>query len=410
MKEIPQWSLLVTAAEEEEEAEEQEAMAILLRKSGSASSSEATAPLKKKVMNTSKMSDSSEPEHQQQAMAAKKRVSEVLARVKRAYGYLYAALPADIRLLIADVPQGYAYGIWSFLEKRYRNTEQDSVAALWKEYIMMKQDEEESFDGYKARVDAALELLTHAKQDPPAGLYSTLMLWNLRVNYSTAVLTLKTSGRLSSASKIDWAYIVQFMNEFERNQRDLEGGPPFERVMSARSRSRHEDNKSEKETTTRQSSSHRRSEVRCFNCEQMGHYANECSQPKSNSKWRENQERSHQDKSNKKKKKKNRATDDSPSSSSSSSSCSDSDDRDTAISSDEEEEKKYDRPRRDRSVTGDRYFGKTSRRTGTPVPGPGGGGGTRNSRSTGRASMARGVTGATWKDLDDFERENGRSY
>ena len=64
-------------------------------------------------------------------MEAKKKVSDMIGRSKKAYGFLFAALPADHRQLIADVPQGYAFGIWSFLEKKYRNTEQDSVMALW---------------------------------------------------------------------------------------------------------------------------------------------------------------------------------------------------------------------------------------------------------------------------------------
>src|SRR5689334_887380 len=40
--------------------------------------------------------------------AAKKEVSELIARSRKAYGFLYAALPTDLRQLIADVPQGYA--------------------------------------------------------------------------------------------------------------------------------------------------------------------------------------------------------------------------------------------------------------------------------------------------------------
>lgn len=54
--------------------------------------------------------------------AAKKEVSELISRARKAFGYLYAALPADLRQLVADVPQGYAYGIWSFPEKKFRNT------------------------------------------------------------------------------------------------------------------------------------------------------------------------------------------------------------------------------------------------------------------------------------------------
>ena len=50
-------------------------------------------------------------------------VAASMERSRRAYGLLDAALPKDIQLLIADVPRGYAYGIWSFLERRYQNTD-----------------------------------------------------------------------------------------------------------------------------------------------------------------------------------------------------------------------------------------------------------------------------------------------
>ena len=102
----------------------------------------------------------------------------------------------ELRQLIADVPQGYAFGIWSFLEKKFRNTEQDTVMSLWTRFVRLAQEADETFDVYKARVDSVLELLTHAKQTPPAELYAALLLWNLQPRYATAVLTLKTSERL----------------------------------------------------------------------------------------------------------------------------------------------------------------------------------------------------------------------
>jgi hypothetical protein len=94
------------------------------------------------------------------------------------------------------VPQGYAYGIWSFLEKRFRNTEQDTVMSLWQRLMTLDQEVDETHDIYKARVDSVMELLANAKQQVPPGLYASLLLWRLQPRYATAVLTLKTSDRL----------------------------------------------------------------------------------------------------------------------------------------------------------------------------------------------------------------------
>ena len=73
-------------------------------------------------------------------LQAKKRVADLIGRSRKAFGFLYAALPADLRQLVADVPQGYAFGIWSFLEKKFRNTEQDSVMALWERFTTCRQE------------------------------------------------------------------------------------------------------------------------------------------------------------------------------------------------------------------------------------------------------------------------------
>ena len=145
---------------------------------------------------------------------AKQRVADMISRSRKAYGYLYAALPVDLRPLIADVPQGYAFGIWSFLEKKFRNTEQDSIMALWERITTVSQEADELYDVYKARVDSINELLINAKQTLPSGLYASLLLWRLQPRYATAVLTLKTSDRLKDPSTIDWLAITEYMAQY----------------------------------------------------------------------------------------------------------------------------------------------------------------------------------------------------
>jgi hypothetical protein len=276
---IPQWERLNAAVQADARTEEQAAFAALLGGStpspprttaqGGASSSKLSAADDEPFVKKETLTPAQE--------TAKARASAALARVRKAYGYLWAALPADLRLLVADVPQGYAYGLWHFLEKKFRSTEQDSVATLWSQLVCLSQDASELFDAYKARVDSVQELLVHAKETVPAGLYSTLVLGRLLPAYSTAVLTLKTSDKLKDAAAIDWRGIADYMAAYERTQQSLgDAAGSADRAMAARAQQ-----KGTKPQFVKGGGGGRPlSEINCFNCNRMGHYASNCTQPK----------------------------------------------------------------------------------------------------------------------------------
>jgi hypothetical protein len=260
---FPEWKAVVESIAADEKAEEQAAIDEML---GRTPSSAAAA------------SSSKGPTAEQ--LKRKQRVIDAVARVRKAYAILYAALPSDLRVLIVDVPQGYAFGIWSFLEKKFRSTEQDSVMALWERLTSMRQDasndanNDENFAEYKARVDSVVELLQNAKQIVSTGLYASLLLWRLRPQYSTAVLTLKTGDRLQDTDKIDWSYIADYMAQFERSQLGLSDTSPAEgndRGYGARQPQQPGNNQQKKSANM--------SAVKCFNCNKMGHFAADCSKP-----------------------------------------------------------------------------------------------------------------------------------
>lgn len=259
VREIVQWRALAAAVQANAEAEEQDAIDLIL--------GAALAPVKREAQTPAEVQ-------------AKQRVTDLISRSRKAYGYLYAALPVDLRPLIADVPQGYAFGIWSFLEKKFRNTEQDSVMALWERMTTMSQEADETHDVYKARVDSGAELLAHAKQTLPPGLYASLLLWRLQPRYATAVLTLKTSDRLKDPSTIDWPAITEYMAQYERSQLGLgdtdSPGAGSDRAMAARAKSY----ASASSGGSKPSGGNRdNSGIECFNCHTLGHYASKCPQP-----------------------------------------------------------------------------------------------------------------------------------
>jgi len=255
-QEIPQWEDLLKVVRADAVAREQAAFALLLKGGAGASSSNA---------------EKREAAPDDQQLAAKQLAIGAIGRAKKAFGFLYAALPTDLKLLVAGVPQGYAYGIWVLLETKFRNTEQDNVGDLWAQFVNLAQEPEEKFDEYKARADAVLALLTHAKETPPAGLYSYVLLWKLQPRYEQAVLALKASGQIKDPAKIDWASVVGFMSNHERSQGRYddtlreghgEGGP---RAFATRSRG---------QAQTQANGSN----YECYNCGETGHIARNCEQ------------------------------------------------------------------------------------------------------------------------------------
>lgn len=200
--------------------------------------------------------------------------TEAVARTKKAYALLHQALPEDLRRLMEHVPQGYAYGIWNWLEKRFQSTEQDNVGDLWDEFTKLSMEEDEFFEVYKARVDRVFGLLVHAKDKPSPGLYAHRLLWKLSSSYNPAVLALKASGKLKDASKIDWDEIVTFVNNHERSER---------RLANADDRGYGTGQLAAVAATARgvRSGDHRRGgDVECFNCGGSGHIARFCKKPR----------------------------------------------------------------------------------------------------------------------------------
>jgi hypothetical protein len=268
---FPHWKEVVAAIDADEKAEEQAAIAEMLGKNSAAAAGSTT---------TAAASSTKTAEQ----IKRKQRVIDAVARVRKAYAFLYAALPADLRSLVADQPQGYAYGVWNFLEKKFRNTEQDSVMALWEQLTSLRQDtnSDENFAEYKARVDSVRELLENAKQQIGSGLYASLLLWRLRPAYQTAVLTLKTGDKLLDTDKIDWQYIAEWMSQFERSQQGLNdtaagaAGGEGDRAYAAKQQQKSWSNVAGQQKKQPADLSH----IKCYNCNVMGHYASDCKQPR----------------------------------------------------------------------------------------------------------------------------------
>ena len=295
-KAIPQWAALVAAVDADAATAEQDAIALLLAAPAAVKSTATSSPTAMKGSTTPTTAAAPDTA----TVAAQKQVAALLGRGRKAFAILHSALPSDLRPLVADVPVGYAYGIWSFLEKKFRNTEQDSVASLWADLTTLSQESSESFDEYRARVESVVELLKHAKQSVPSGLLASILLWRLQPRYAPVILALKTADRLTDTDSIDWRQIAETINQFERSQLGLgeADSAAADRAMAARTSSRPAEAPWQKvgaSSSTRLSSNTGGSAqtrgtppggLRCFRCNQPGHFIAECKQPRRSDKQR----------------------------------------------------------------------------------------------------------------------------
>ena len=165
---------------------------------------------------TGSSTKSAEPTSEQKEQ--RRLVTALVERSRRTFGVIWAALPEELRVQAAHVPQGFAAGLWLWLQQKFQNTEQDSVGELLAQWVALRQEEDESFDAYRARVNQIKALLEHAKEPQSARMYVFTLLDKLQPRYKQAVLALKASGQLKEAEKIGWDNVAAFINQHERSE------------------------------------------------------------------------------------------------------------------------------------------------------------------------------------------------
>ena len=149
---------------------------------------------------------------------ARKLITQTVERSQRIYGLIYSALPADLRAQSAELSQGWAYGLWRWLETKFQSTEEDFVGELFSQWSSLRQGDVESFDAYRARVNGVKESLKAAKEEPSVRMYAYTLLDRLQPRYKQAVLALKAGGQLKDAQAIDWEAVTGLINAHERRE------------------------------------------------------------------------------------------------------------------------------------------------------------------------------------------------
>ena len=223
--------------------------------------------------------------------AARKLVTQLVERSTRVYGALYSALPEELRKQAEDaVPEGFAYGMWHWLETKFQSTEQDSVGELLAQWVALAQEEDESFDAYRARVNKLRTLLEHAKEPQSARMYSMFLLDRLQPRYKQAVLALKASGQLKDAEKVSWDTVAVLINQHERDEQRAGSADGAAWAKMARESQTRAGTQRQPAAQSQQQPRHDAAgngrqkpplhEVQCFNCKKLGHYRGDCPEPR----------------------------------------------------------------------------------------------------------------------------------
>lgn len=228
-------------------------------------------------------------------------VSALVERSRRTFGVIWASLPEELRAQAAHVPQGSAPALWQWLQQKFQNTEQDSVGELLAQWVALLQEEDETFDAYRARVNQLKVLLEHAKEPVSARMYAFMLLDKLQPRYKQAVLALKAGGQLKDFEQVSWDTITSFINQHERAELRMAAGDSEAGAMAAAARDHAGDGSSDKHSrgggkggrggwrqrggtsSQRGRGTGNRSAVTdsrtCFRCDEQGHIAENCPNP-----------------------------------------------------------------------------------------------------------------------------------
>ena len=148
----------------------------------------------------------------------RKQAAAMIKRSEMAYGHIFSALPNDVALMVKVVPQGWARGLWLWLENKFRSTASDNVNTLLRDWHSLRQAEGESFDLYRARVDDLHVRLAAAKEKPSPRAYAYALVNSLLPQYDVVVMALETGMLLNvqDYAKISWDDVARIINMHER--------------------------------------------------------------------------------------------------------------------------------------------------------------------------------------------------
>ena len=148
----------------------------------------------------------------------RKQAVAMIKRSEMAYGHIFSALPSDVALMVKVVPQGWAHGLWMWLERKFQSTASDNINVLLRDWHSIRQEEGEPFDLYRARVDDLHVRLAAAREKPSPRAYAYALVNSLLPQYDVVVMALETGMLLNvqDYAQIRWDDVARIINMHER--------------------------------------------------------------------------------------------------------------------------------------------------------------------------------------------------
>jgi hypothetical protein len=210
----------------------------------------------------------------------RKQAVAMIKRSEMAYGHIFSALPVDVALMVKVVPQGWARGLWMWLERKFQSTASDNINTLLKDWHSLCQAEGEPFDLYRARVDDLYVRLAAAKEQPTPRAYAYALINSLLPAYGVVVMALETGTlfNVKDFAKIKWDDVARVINMHERKlsvqaARDAEAAAASGKAMAVQ---QHYQRKQSSQHGGAAGAGARVEKRRCYRCNQVGHLKASC--------------------------------------------------------------------------------------------------------------------------------------
>ena len=165
-------------------------------------------------------SSSKAPVISDEVKGARAVLTALVARSRRVHGVIFASLPDDIAQQAAHLPTGWAFGLWDWLEKKFQNTEDDGVEAMMREWSVLRMEESEAYDSYRARVSTLATRLEHAKEKPTARAYKIAMVDSTKVlpMFHASIMAMTEASVFKDPAAVDWDSVAARLNAVERKE------------------------------------------------------------------------------------------------------------------------------------------------------------------------------------------------